>query len=1175
MGQHPEPTAQPWPYWMLRFIASNGDEDAYSDLVWSVAGSPPYGGVGVAEADAVYELLEAYVGPGVAGADCYDRVSRLLDGRPDAVLALAVFRIHDRIASDPDGFAPSDVAAGRTFATESGHAGLATYFDLLAAEVALRNERITVAKDLLLAVLPRLTALAADDRAYVGQARVVAQNAAEVAATVGDTNRARIATAVMEVLAADPALAARYATDLAPGQTVPVWRFADLAREGAELLRAGDLAGALDRFTRAESVAGAEGREAGLCAVLGDKALAYDRAGDLRAAIDTYDRAIELCLRHGDVDNLSRSTTALVALLVTGGALDEAEQLLPMMLDAARRTGRPDRLTMAETHSAAYLAACQRYQEAADRLVRAGQHAGDDPTLADAVRRDTVVTHFAWGEALWQEGSREPAAAVLRTVVRLADPTSADECPLAVRAHLLLAELHDAPAAEEAPPAQEAPPAREAPAPEDVPAADDAERPETVLEVLERDWLETGEPATGVALGREHALAGRATAAMSVLNAVRGRIESGADEALRIEFLTAEGLAHRAVNDTAAMHASLSHAHQLALAAEPSPAGVAATHQWGVALAAAGRADEAVEVLEGCLPRVRALGGHPTAEAFLGQALGQALHAKGDAAGAERVLSWVTEIFRADGDPHGLGRTMALRADLALSLDDLDTARRHLLDAADLAERAGDLAAHAATLSSLATVHVRAGSPAEAAGYHERAAVEYRELGAAEEERTALLNLVECHLQLGYTGAAEEALQPLLAPDAPVIISLASRTYFLAALLRAEQGDWSGARPALRQYLDSLSRDSGGDRAYELVGAAAVRAGDATFAVEVTEARRAASFRPGSLRALEEITAALPAGVVAAYLDLAPALTVLCAGHGGWSAICERPGVGTDDVPLATGTPLPSGRLDAMGRLLGRELWTPLLELVPEGTTGIVLLPSPRLVGLPLAAAPLPDGRYVGERIRIAYAPSLNLLRRPDDELALPRRGLGQAVDLPFIRRQALSIASDVTGPVTTLTGAEATVDAMHRLLRTRDVVHLATAQRDLTIPGPIGATLVLLSGEPVGPPETLLVAGASRVIATHWTVGDLGAALLVGEFFRCWRDGAVPAATALAAAQRSMRTEMSNADVVKTLRQWAANEPADDTLNAALAEWESRTEDAPAFAGTVDWAAFHLLGLP
>ncbi|BCB77558.1 hypothetical protein Pflav_039680 [Phytohabitans flavus] len=387
----------------------------------------------------------------MAGSACYERVSGYLGGRPYDKLALEAFRIHDRIASDPTGFRSADVAAGRVIAAQAGHAGLAIYFEVLAAEIALRDNHVTVAKDVLLAALPRLTALAAADRVYVGQARVAAQNAAAVAGMNGDTERARIATAVMEVLSADPALAAAYATDLTrpPGaaQAAPTRVFDDLAREASDLLRAGDARGALDRFVRAEVAARAERQEPGLCAVLGEKAYALEQVGDQRGAIDTYDRAIELCLRYGDMFNLSRWTAGLVGLLVTRGDLDEAERILATMLDAAARTGRVDRLAIAEMRTAAYLTARQRYQEAVDRLALAARHAGDDKALAGVVRRDTLATHLAWAEALRRDNSRGPAEAALRTVVRLAEATNAEEVRLSVRAHLLLAQLHEVVAA--------------------------------------------------------------------------------------------------------------------------------------------------------------------------------------------------------------------------------------------------------------------------------------------------------------------------------------------------------------------------------------------------------------------------------------------------------------------------------------------------------------------------------------------------------------------------------------------------------------------------------------------------------------------------------------------------------------------------------------------------------
>ena len=62
-----------WPFWMLRFVATD-DPDAFSDLIWSVGGSPPYGGVSYDEGAAVYELLESYRGAGEATPEAYDAV---------------------------------------------------------------------------------------------------------------------------------------------------------------------------------------------------------------------------------------------------------------------------------------------------------------------------------------------------------------------------------------------------------------------------------------------------------------------------------------------------------------------------------------------------------------------------------------------------------------------------------------------------------------------------------------------------------------------------------------------------------------------------------------------------------------------------------------------------------------------------------------------------------------------------------------------------------------------------------------------------------------------------------------------------------------------------------------------------------------------------------------------
>src|SRR4051794_41931081 len=98
MTETSDNSSKPWPYWMLRYVAAN-DPRAFHDLVWSIGGSPPYGGVSYEEAELVYHMLKEYQGPGEASQAQYDSISERLGGRPEAVTALEIFRIHDRIAS--------------------------------------------------------------------------------------------------------------------------------------------------------------------------------------------------------------------------------------------------------------------------------------------------------------------------------------------------------------------------------------------------------------------------------------------------------------------------------------------------------------------------------------------------------------------------------------------------------------------------------------------------------------------------------------------------------------------------------------------------------------------------------------------------------------------------------------------------------------------------------------------------------------------------------------------------------------------------------------------------------------------------------------------------------------------------------------------------------------------
>jgi hypothetical protein len=174
---------------MLRYVGSD-DPGAFSDLIWSVGGSPPYGGVSHEEAGAVYELLEAHQGPGVASEQAFAKLDPYLD---DALkrATIEIFRVRDRIASAPESFGAKEVAEGLRLADSLNHQGCGAYFTLLAAQLRYQEGNITEAKDLAFQALTMLAALTLKDQAYMRQMLAAGANGASFAAMDGDLPSAR------------------------------------------------------------------------------------------------------------------------------------------------------------------------------------------------------------------------------------------------------------------------------------------------------------------------------------------------------------------------------------------------------------------------------------------------------------------------------------------------------------------------------------------------------------------------------------------------------------------------------------------------------------------------------------------------------------------------------------------------------------------------------------------------------------------------------------------------------------------------------------------------------------------------------------------------------------------------------------------------------------------------
>jgi tetratricopeptide (TPR) repeat protein len=214
-----------------------------------------------------------------------------------------------------------------------------------------------------------------------------------------------------------------------------------LAKRGSKLLDAGDPVGALEALTKAESLARREGDLHALCGILGDRALAFRKVGNPHKAAQINQEAIDLCRSIGDTLNESRWTTNLLALHLDEGDDDAAERLMDPAIDAAKRTGRPDHVSIALGHAGILLERRRRYADAAEHLRLAEENSGNDPSLADYWRRARLVVHRTWAERLQEERRLAEAAEQWRTVLDLARPAQPDDLSLVAVAHSQLARL--------------------------------------------------------------------------------------------------------------------------------------------------------------------------------------------------------------------------------------------------------------------------------------------------------------------------------------------------------------------------------------------------------------------------------------------------------------------------------------------------------------------------------------------------------------------------------------------------------------------------------------------------------------------------------------------------------------------------------------------------------------
>jgi tetratricopeptide (TPR) repeat protein len=448
MHSEADRTAVAWPEWMLRYVAS-GTREAFEELVWSVGGSPPWGGVSWEEAEAVYELVEAYQGAGEAPESAYRKALDLAGDRR-RVLALEVFRLHDRIASAPDRFGEDDVEAGLALARESEHGPLTAYFQTLRAQLLHLGGQVTDALELTRAAMMTFTIAGIQDPVYATNARNAGQNAVSFAALDGDF---RLARAMIEQIRPLGLPDGFQQLDRLLGERPDFPSSLDeVDRRAGDLLEEGHALRALEWYAEAERLAAADG--ARLCGIIGDKAVAFRRLGNDRRAMETYLRAIELCRRHGRDDLLSAWTSNVGQLLLQGGRYDEAKSHFDESLAAAARAQDPEKLTIAARNLGALLAERGRFADAVESLDRAAALPSDDSTVRAALRQTRASVLLTWAEHQRQAGQDSAALLCYRKAIEGLELRTAEEAEAAMRAWVAIAAIeerrNDLPAAVEA-----------------------------------------------------------------------------------------------------------------------------------------------------------------------------------------------------------------------------------------------------------------------------------------------------------------------------------------------------------------------------------------------------------------------------------------------------------------------------------------------------------------------------------------------------------------------------------------------------------------------------------------------------------------------------------------------------------------------------------------------------
>lgn len=315
--------------------------------------------------------------------------------------------------------------------------------------------------------------------------------------------------------------------------------------------------------------------------------------------------------------------------------------------------------------------------------------------------------------------------------------------------------------------------------------------------------------------------------------------------------------------------------------------------------------------------------------------------------------------------------------------------------------------------------------------------------------------------------------------------------------------------------------------------------------------------------------------------------------------------------------------LDDLTIWLWDAVMGPVLASLPPATTRIALVAGGFLGLLPLHVAWTSDAsrptgrRYALDAVAISYVPNARSFEVAQGMAAdvVPRRLLAVVEPLPVsvsplasAGTEALAAMAAFPDRQVVLKGTAAAPEAFEQAAEQADVLHLAchgfadlerplesgvllAGDRPVSLRDLMGRRLRIrlavlsacetalpgtgLPDEVISLPVGLLQAGVAGVVASQWAVPDRATAMLMTEFYRCWRQQQMAPSEALRDAQRWLRDSTNDE---KSAHFEAAADAGEEWLSPTAAEdfldlLDSGDPDSRDHADIHAWGAFAHFG--